>query len=732
VGKTWSYQTTAINGDTLTNNNYRLVVDGINVTAEAYSFRLLDAKVVAANIGLDADVTGLLSSGQETQFYQFTGAQGQRLYLDWLNTTPNTTFWTLYDEAGNIVDDRISGDYETTLANSGRYTIAVRGYNTGAINYGFRLITPETYTSAITLGGNSSQVINGAIGEKGELDVYTFGAEAGQQLLIDKHGFPTGLSLRVYTAIGTEVIVGNGGTDILTISEAGTYRVVINGSSGVTGSYGFRLLDKAQATSIPFNTEIVNDLGINNSTDKIYRFNGSTGQHLFINTNYSNTTNNASMVWAVYGPNGARLSSAGMGADLELDLPSTGEYLVVFRENLASISTASSGYRFMLNSSNLAPISLELGAIATGSISKFGESDTYTFTGQVGQQLYFDGLTGQTNITASLYSPTGVLLKTVGTNADMTGFALTEAGSYKLVIDGSTRTIGDYSFSLLDIATAPMVNLGIEMVGTVANASSTTLYRFSGTNGQKLFFDLAVRLGLTWALYDGDNELINPASQSQDFRITLPSAGTYTLALRGAGEHRFTVIDETPAAVALSGLQVIEDEETGKFTGVITAGQVVEQTFTASSGTRIYFDSRDVDDDNVIVTILNPDGSVVVSTSASKDQGVIQLAQSGTYQVRIQGASATATGDYSFALMNVQTSAPNPLDGIRRLDFDTEITKPLAAFQTHILTFEGRVGQRLLYDGILPDLTTFAAYNVGVRLIDLRGKEVFRLDSPLH
>jgi large repetitive protein len=62
--------------------NYKVVIDGYDSITEPYSFRLLDARTSAISINLDTDIIGQLSTGQETQFYQFTGTQSQNIYVD--------------------------------------------------------------------------------------------------------------------------------------------------------------------------------------------------------------------------------------------------------------------------------------------------------------------------------------------------------------------------------------------------------------------------------------------------------------------------------------------------------------------------------------------------------------------------------------------------------------------------------------------------------------------------
>jgi hypothetical protein len=367
-------------------------------------------------------------------------------------------------------------------------------------------------------------------------------------------------------------------------------------------------------------------------------------------------------------------------------------------------------YNFHLATPEFTTQSLTFGETIVGNISRRGERDSYTFEGVAGQQLFFDSLKGNINLKAKLFSPTGAILFNQDTNLDRSPFILGETGIYRLEIDANWAATGDYSFKLGNSAQAKAIDLGNPIASSLSPGNEIDLYRLNGTIGQRLFFDLVSPSwsGANWVLYGPDNRILaNPTNTAPDFRLSLPASGIYTLAINGTGSsstttnYNFTVSDETPNTVTLSGLQVIEGEAAGTYSGTIVSGQVVEGTFTAPAGTRVYLDSRDTDDNNLNIILLNPDGSNVTTNSASNDVGPFLLTQSGTYRVKIQGVAATSTGDYNFALMYLQTAEPNSLADIRRLTLDAEITKPLENGRTtHILTFEGKAGQRLFSRGV--------------------------------
>jgi large repetitive protein len=482
--------------------SYRLVIDGSKASTDAYSFRLLNVKASATDINLDTDVTGQLTSGQETKFYQFTGSQGQKLYLDWLSSSPNTQ-WSLYNSAGHLLDNRGVSDYETTLANNDTYTIAVRGYNDGVVDYGFRLITPDLTTTPINVSGNTSAVVSGTIAERGEVDIYTFTGKFGQQLVFDKQAIDPNISLRIYTPVGVEVNADS----LLTLAEAGTYRIVVNGNSGTIGNYAFRLLDKADATLITFNTEISGTFGSSKLDNNIYRFSGIKGQHFYLNIGDGDYNNK----WTLYTPSGTVLNSGDLAGyyvtDAEFDLPSMGEYLLVFSGNKA----ANNNYKFTLAAPDLETKSLELGTATTGSIIKFGESDTYLFSGSIGQKLFFDVVSGITGIHGRLYSPTGYLVADLTSINAATAVTLTEKGTYKVIVDGDREITGNYSFLVSDRANATELLLNEPITGQLAANGTPQLFTLNGNVGQILRFDIndADVSKVKWILYGDGDQILN-------------------------------------------------------------------------------------------------------------------------------------------------------------------------------------------------------------------------------
>jgi RHS repeat-associated protein len=715
---------------------YRIIVDGDDEFIGNYKFRLLD-KADAIEVPLDTDITGTFDNGGlGSVAYRFTLNDSKYLFFDGQGGSGN---WLLYSSNGQYITSQgISSDREFWLA-AGDYFLVAQGYGNGNNNYNFRIVTPELNTTPMTIG----DTISGSISEKGEQDTYTFNGTVGQQLFFDNLDSGYGSNYILLDPAGREIYrtsrwdsrQDRGPDRGWTLSMSGTYRIIIDRDDEETGNYKFQLIDKAAATALSFDQDFTGIFEFGGLESKAYRFSGSQGQYFYLDTSGSNSYQNR---WLLYGPGGQQINSGyiqdGYYDDYEFALPSSGEYLLIMQGNGAT----NRNFKLHLAKPEFAEASLTLGSTVSGTLSTRGEQDAYTFAGTVGQKIFFDVINAPQSIKSRLYSPTGILVADLSANHEAVSSTLTETGVYKVVIDGEIDSTGNYSFLLSDRATATQISINTPIAGQLEVDGTPQLFTITGRVGQFLQFDVSDTDSgnINWVLYgDANQALHRTSSGANDFNIMLPSSGIYTLAVYNRGttqtNYRFTVTDATPTKVETTGLDVLVGETAFSVrSGQITPGQVVEQTFTASAGKRIFLDSVDVDDDNVTITLLNPDGSTVFRNSASWDSGVVQLGQSGAYTIRIQGATPYSSADYAFSIFEVLTEAPDFNDDVRRLSLNAEVTKTLDyGRSTHILSFQGAAGQRLFFDGMLPDGLGFYYANINAKLVGPTGEIIFDINQ---
>ncbi len=87
-----------------------------------------------------------------------------------------------------------------------------------------------------------------------------------------------------------------------------------------------------------------------------------------------------------------------------------------------------------------------------GRISTPGEIDRYTFEAEAGTELYFDSLSGNTDVRYALLDPDGAMIfEDNWTNDiyDAGAYTLETTGTYTLVFDGRNTAVQDYAFAVI-------------------------------------------------------------------------------------------------------------------------------------------------------------------------------------------------------------------------------------------------------------------------------------------
>ncbi|MFM7406107.1 MAG: Ig-like domain-containing protein, partial [Cuspidothrix sp.] len=262
---------------------------------------------------------------------------------------------------------------------------------------------------------------------------------------------------------------------------------------------------------------------------------------------------------------------------------------------------------------------INFGTAIAGSLVEAGDDEVYTFTGTVGQRLYYDGLINNrtSTIYARLISPSGQTLFSFNdADSDRTPFTLTEAGTYRLILDGSGDNTGNYSFNLIDASAATAITLGTTVTETLTPGLQADIYRINGTAGQRLYFDslAAAASNATWTLYGPGNQSIagNDLSNDfdNDFETTLTSTGTYLLVLDGNNSngninYSFKVTSSLSAPTTLTlGTAVTST--------ISQTGEIDEYTFTGAVGQRLYYDGLINNTTSTInAQLISPSGETV-------------------------------------------------------------------------------------------------------------------------
>ncbi|MBP0022028.1 MAG: DNA/RNA non-specific endonuclease [Cyanobacteria bacterium SBLK] len=693
---------------------YTLKVDGKGDAVGDYRFRLLDLVDEGdAPLQLWHETTDTIeligNQERETDIYRFSGEEGELLYLDHQSGSYE---YDIYTPEGrsifsilNELHPRNGSDFSKPLElpSSGEYAII---FPAEGQDYNLRLVTPEISTQSYQVGATAS----GAIAEPGEEDIYTFEGNPGQKLWFDSLSAQSNSSINatLYAPSGAALFqkvhyntqsVWNDYNHPLILDEKGTYTLKIDGSHDDTGDYQFRLLDITDAPLVPQESDgksLVAD-SLAPLATHVYRFSGIEGQPLYFKDPYENY--NYDYTYKVVGPNDEVLVSTDNTHKL-VALPQTGEYTLIV-EN--PHGTDSKGYNLEIIAPEWAEQSLQLGAKIAGEIQDFSEKDTYTFTGSLGQKLFFSGLGD--NIKAALHSPS----RKIADLGDGLALTLQEPGEYRLVVEGTGDEItGQYEFILSDRDRVPSLEFETSMQGQLNADNKVDLYRFEGKRGEAIDFTLeSIAAGATqWIVYDPDSKEI-ARGEGENFTAVLPARGLYTLA----------VVREEDSPVDYAFAATVGEPETATFTNDINRaisgffGDAEPDSYTlkAKAGTQIFF-NFDSSWYWSTAKLINPDGTTTVFNVIPHNGRISSiLEQTGEYKLELSGS-----GSYSFESIEL----PESVRGANYLEMESQVSGSLNGRESKVYTFEGVEGLRLLLNGI-------EGNNVSATLYKPNGDAVF-------
>ncbi len=715
---------------------YSLVVTDTGGSTGSYSFRLLDqaaAPTVTLNAGTTTTIGGTLATGLSTDLYTFTGAAGETVTLSGLQDGhTNGAYVYLYDPISNQLTslniDSSSSHVTAVLPGPGTYLLTVAGQSPGNSNdtYTFTALqtttTPSTTTAtSLTLG----TTVTGSIAASGTI-TYTFQGTAGQHLYFDSLGSSYSYTLAtLYDPTNHQIESNYVSNDSFTsqpaLSQTGTYTLVI--SSGVAGSYSFRLLDQAAAPTVSLTTgtptTITGTLSTGLTTD-LYTFSGTAGEVVTLQ-GISDAHSSGALVY-LYNPINSSptdIYPEGSGYYATVTLPAAGTYLIAVQGQTGN--NTNDAYAFTITANINPTDSLTLGATVSGTIANAGDSHTYTFQGTAGQHLYFDGLPVNTsgNFLYQFYDPTGTRINygydSYGSGGDFFASSpdLPLTGTYTLTVTGSGNTTGSYGFRLLDQASAATVSLtagvATTITGTLATGFTTDLYTFSGTTGEIVTLQGisdAVSSGAIVYLYDPlNNNLtsIYPEGNGNYATATLPADGTYLLAVRGQSAsntndaYAFRVIANVSPTTSLT----LGSSVTGTIASI---GDTHTYTFQGTAGQHLYFDGLPYNTSgNFLYQFYDPTGARIDYSYASYYgsggdffASAPDLPLNGTYSLVVTDTGGS-TGSYSFRLLDQASAATVSLTA----GAATTITGTLATgLTTDLYTFSGTSGEVVTLQGI--------------------------------
>ena len=668
--------------------------NGLNTTPVNYQFSVTDVSDTPVSVtGLGVVNSGTIGANQ-TNTFTFSAPAGLPIFFDSQDTSGQNLLVALISPDGTSVFTvgETADSVPYVLPRSGTYTLQIWAPNGASGNYSFRLLDLSAST---VLPLNTP--VTGTLSNAYQTDVYQFNSTAGQRLLYNgltndinnPSVFVQLLDPRAQT-VGVNGDFANSTTVPFTIQYAGTcYLLLRNNKTGANG-FNFQLLDTSAQAPLPLNGAQTNTLGA--YAMGVYRFSGTAGQQLY----FRGSSGNPYGSWYLFDPNNAIVSDAGLAGDFVVALPISGTYVVTFVNSSGNPGTEVfevSDFTYFTNA-------YTIGSSVADAINRPGEQRYYTFTGTVGQRLYYDALTNApaspNNIVATLLNPQGNPEGPLsgGFFNDRGPFTLQQSGTYKVVFAGLSSSTGAFAFRLLDIAAQATLPLNTAVTNPI-DVFPAILYRYSGTAGQQLYFHgQPNNLSGYWTLYDPNNSPVpgSGANLFGDFEVTLPMNGTYALVLynntTAPGPESFQVNDFAYFTNAYTiGATVVDS--------INRPGERRLYTFNGTIGQQLYYDALTnnlVSPNAINVILLNPQGNpeALPGGGFGTDRGPFALQQTGLYTLIMDGYQASV-GAFAFRLLDINSQPDLPLNA--------PVTNSLGFYPAIVYKYSGTPGQQLYFRG---------------------------------
>lgn len=665
---------------------YRLLISGDNDATGPFSFRMLEPNFASNVLTLGSVVDTSLAGPGDTAEYTFVGSVGQRIFYDSLQNdfAIATRVQLLSPSAAVLINNNSDADSgPLTLTESGQYRLLISGDNDAFGSYGFRLLQPAFTSESVSIG----QTVSGALANPGDEREFTFAGTVGQRIFYDSLQSDFGGGQRAVLFSPTGAVLFNDNQDAnqgpISLTQTGTYRLVMSCDNDATGSFSFRLTSPTYTSQPYVPGTIISAALAGPGDEREVTFAASVGEQIFYDGLQSDFGGGQRV--QLFSPSGATLFNDNQDANLgPLPVKESGNYRLVFSGDNDVTGT----YSFRLLKPLHTSQALALGSQVTGALDAPGDRHEFTFLGAAGQRIFFDSLQNDfhSGQRVQLIAPSGAVLFNNNQDYDQGPVTLVESGMYLLLFSGDGDVTGDFGFRVLDVSSAPRLDLDTTVSGSLPVGQSSEFLRLHGTAGQRLYFDSLQSAGMRWALYGPDGSVVVSSSDFSDFKVELPADGNYFLELRStvadsSASYKFRAI--TPATVT----------EPLEF-GAIISGDLNEPgdqhiyTFTGALGQRVLYDSQQNDFAAISVRLVSPSGvNVMNQNSDDENVPVATLLENGTYQIVVD-ASGDITGSYRFRLLNAST-AP-----------EVGLLAPIAGtldpgLETVAYRLEGKAGQRL-------------------------------------
>jgi hypothetical protein len=525
--------------------------------------------------GVPAAGAGNIEEPGAVDIYTFNANAGQEIIFNWLSGSNVLIGWQLQAPDSTVLFDSVLFDWQLTLPQTGTYTLTVDGNNSSNIGlYSFQLLEVPAAPQQFTIG-IGDMVSNGVpatgagnIEVPGAVDVYTFDALAGQEVIFDwLSGTNVFIGWQLQAPDSTMLFDSVLQDWQVVLPQTGSYTLTVDGN-GIDdfGLYSFQLLAVPTAPdqfTIGFGNTVSNgvpaagagNIEVPGAVD-IYTFDALAGQQAIFDWL---SGFNVFIGWQLQAPDSTVLFDSVL-QDWQVVLPQTGTYTLTVDGNgiddfglysFQLLEVPSAPQQFTINFGDT--VSDGVPATGAGNIEVPGAVDIYTVDATAGQKVIFDWLSGSNVLIGwQLEAPDStVLFDSVLQDQQV---MLLQTGNYTLTVDGNAiDNVGLYSFQLLEVPAVPdqfaidfgdTISDGVPATGAgnIEVPGAVDIYTFDALAGQEAFFNWLTgsSILISWQLQAPDSTVLFD-SVLQDQQLVLPQTGSYTLTAQGAGIDDFGI-----------------------------------------------------------------------------------------------------------------------------------------------------------------------------------------------
>ncbi len=498
-------------------------------------FVLPAAPVMAATvITVGQMVNGSIDVAGERDEYQFDASAGQVLFFDRLEGSRLSINWELTAPSGaqvfwqGIWDD--NGPVE--LSETGTYTLALTGNGNHTIAYRFQLVeVPPPSVAAIEIG----QAIDGAIGVQGEVDNYSFTAQAGQVLFFDRlEGSRLSINWELTAPSGTQVFWQRNWDDNgpVELSESGLYTLRVDGNGDQILAYRFQVVEvpPPSVAAIEIGQVIDGAIGVQGEVDN-YTFTAQAGQMLFFDRQEGGRL---SINWELTAPSGAQVFwQRNWDDNGPIELSESGLYTLRVDGN----GDQTLAYRFQIFDVPppvITPIALD--SIVHSVFSVPGQSEWFTFSAASGEMLSLETIAGgMPQFRWRLEGPDGAIVASSNLwmwNGSNGPLVLPVSGEYRLRVAGNGDATGSLGFRLWRVLPDRMQSIALDtpVSGVLTTLGERQSYLFEASAGQSISLDFQFNPGFVrFDLIAPDGSFVFRNKITDEVVAALPQDGTYRL-----------------------------------------------------------------------------------------------------------------------------------------------------------------------------------------------------------